>query len=164
MTEKTNTVLAIDPGTKQSAYCLYDGYTPLDFAIHENDHILSILADIHKIACDWVVIEKVASLGMPVGKDVFETVFWTGRFCQLLHCKGFFTWDRWTRKEVKMHLCNSTRAKDSNIITALVDRFDPEREGGKYGKGTKKNPGYFYNFSADIWQAFALAVTYYDNL
>jgi len=156
------TILAIDPGTTKSAYCLYDGHTPLDFEIYDNETMLSILNDIFKIACDWVVIEKVASMGMAVGQDVFETVFWTGRFVQELESQGFNTWDRMPRKDVKMHLCNSTRAKDANIITALIDRFDPDRRGGKYGKGTKKNPGYFYNFSKDIWQAFALAVTYWD--
>ncbi len=59
-----------------------------------------------------------------------------------------------------MHLCGSPRAKDPNVTQALVDRF--ARGETNYGKGTKKSPGFFYGFSADMWQAYALAVTYLD--
>jgi hypothetical protein len=66
------------------------------------------------------------------------------------------------RKDVKMNLCGQTRAKDSNIIQALVDRFAynvPNR-----GKGYKKSPAFFYGFKSDIWQAFAVGVTYLDGV
>ena len=65
------------------------------------------------------------------------------------------------RMEVKKHLCHNHQAKDSNVIQALVDRFaygEPNR-----GKGTRKAPGFFYGFKADVWQSFALAVTYFDQ-
>ncbi|MFI5426084.1 hypothetical protein [Aeromicrobium sp. UC242_57] len=60
------------------------------------------------------------------------------------------------RNPVKVHHCHSARAKDSNIIQALVDRFAPGQK--NHGKGTKAEPGFFYGFKADIWQAMALAV------
>ena len=65
------------------------------------------------------------------------------------------------RKDVKLHLCHTTKAKDSNITQALIDRFasgEPNR-----GKGTKAAPGWFYGFKADIWQAYALAVLAADT-
>jgi hypothetical protein len=41
-----------------------------------------------------------------------------------------------------------------------VDRFDPDRVFGKFGKGTKKNPGPFFGFKDHIWDAGALAITF----
>ena len=58
------------------------------------------------------------------------------------------------RKDIKMNLCNTTRAKDSNIRQALIDRFGVP--------GTKKSPGMMYGLHKDMIQAFAVAVTYFD--
>lgn len=151
-------IRAIDPGPVQSAYIDWDGNQIHKFGIDDNRKIFFVDC----LGVDKLAIEMVASYGMAVGKDVFETVFWIGRFWERyigygLKCTKIY------RKDVKMHLCGDTRAKDSNIITAIVDRFDPNREHGKYGKGTKKNPGMFYGFSKDIWAAFAVALTFYDN-
>ena len=58
------------------------------------------------------------------------------------------------RKDEKINLCGNMKAKDSNIRQALIDRFGVV--------GTKKNPGWFYGVSKDVWQAIAVGVTYYD--
>ena len=89
---------------------------------------------------------------MSVSDSIFDTVYWTGRFREAWGDKGFF--DRIPRMTVKMHLCHNSRAKDSNIRQALIDRFG--------APGTKKEQGLTYGLKADMWQAFALAVYFYD--
>ena len=66
------TILAIDPGDKQSAYCFIDSedLRPLRFAKAENAEVLLVL-QLEKY--DLVVIERLASYGMPVGLQCFET-------------------------------------------------------------------------------------------
>ena len=153
-------ILAIDPGTTESAYCLIDDdYKPIEFGKVENEGFLFELK--HELLFNKIVIEMVASYGMPVGREVFETCVWIGRFQQRTLDSSVTKVNLMYRKDVKMNLCNTTKAKDSNIIQALIDRFAygvPNR-----GKGYKKSPGYFYGFKADIWQAYALGVAYLDK-
>jgi hypothetical protein len=154
-------ILAIDPGNTESGYVIMlDDYTICSFGKIPNDELLN---KIDKIGFKdiKVVIEMVASYGMSVGQTIFDTCVWIGRFKQASLTKGREVTLVY-RKDVKMNLCGQTRAKDSNIIQALIDRFAydvPNR-----GKGYKKSQGYFYGFKADIWQAYALGVTYIDSL
>lgn len=153
-------ILAIDPGNIQSAYCLIDEetYKPTKFGKVDNEELLHMISS-HKIFnhCKkiGVSIEMVASYGMPVGKEVFDTCVFIGRLTERLK----FATDEVNyiyRKDVKINLCNSMKAKDSNIRQALIDRFGEV--------GTKANKGWFYGFKADIWSAYAVGVTYLDKL
>jgi hypothetical protein len=151
-------ILAIDPGNEYSAFVVMDEqYRPLDFGKIENPSVFEAIADFDynvtgKTAL--VVIEMISSYGMAVGKEVFETVYFIGRFEEYALTRGLQA-ERIYRKDVKLNICQSARAKDGNIIQALKDRFGD--------KGTKKNPGWFYGFKADCWQAYALGVTYLDQ-
>jgi len=150
-------IRAIDPGTKQSAYADWDGEKVLSFGKYENERFVTELCDADRV----FVIETIAGYGMAVGKDVFTTCWWAGRMHQAVNHFGRYC-HRMERREVKVHLCGSARAKDKNIIVAVVDRLDPDREFGAYGKGTKKRPGPLYGIAADCWQALALAITWLD--
>ena len=149
-------VLAIDPGPEQSAWIIWDGKEIVDFNLTYNDNVL-LKCGCYHTGDGQVFIEEVQCYGMPVGKSIFETVFWSGRFCEAFNGK----WHKLPRREVKLHLCQQVRAKDSNVTQALVDRFAPYTR--NKGKGTKKEPGFFFGFKKDIWQAFALAVTWWDQ-
>lgn len=150
-------ILAIDPGPVNSAFVLY--YAP-DKAIRareiaSNDLLLQIL-ERGDVSADHLAIEMIASYGMPVGASTFDTCVWIGRFIQAW--RRPFT--KVYRKDVKMHLCGSMRAKDGNVRQALIDMF-PATGGGKVPQiGTKKHPGPLYGVRKDIWSALAVAVTY----
>jgi hypothetical protein len=162
-------ILAIDPGNTESAYVVVDQITcrPIEFGKVPNDELLGELEGLttygHPTSCDVVAIEMIASYGMAVGAEVFETCVWIGRYQQQIHARGSYgvPVDLVKRHPVKVHHCHSAAAKDSNISQALVDRFAPGRP--NRGKGTKADPGWFYGFAADVWQAYALAVYIADT-
>ena len=149
-------VLAIDPGNQQSAWCMIDVETlkPLSFCKEENQVVLTA---VKHLSYDSIVIERVASYGMAVGRDVFETCEWVGRFTQAASVPPDYIY----RQEEKLHICGDSRAKDTNIRRALIDRF--AQHDIKNGKGTKKNPDWFYGFSADVWAAYAVGITYIET-
>lgn len=160
-------VLAIDPGPVESAYVVIDpdDCAPLDFGKVPNDKLRTLITTgSERVEADRVVVEMVASYGMAVGAEVFETCVWVGRFCEAV--RG--NWYPWSEPElvkrlaVKLHHCHDSKAKDANITQALVDRFAPGQP--NHGKGTKAEPGFFHGFHRDIWQAYALAVYVADQL
>ena len=151
-------LIAIDPGTTESAYVvLAENYVPLVADKLPNEDLCEILGAYG--ATDTIVIERLASYGMPVGREVLETCEWVGHFARIA------TWNNARveylyRREVKLHLCDDPRAGDTNIRRALISRF--ARNDLRTGKGTGKRPDWFYGFHDDIWQAYALGVTWMD--
>ena len=144
------TILAIDPGSSQSAWLRFDGTRPGAFGITANEVLVRALRS--GGLPDVVVIEKVESYGMAVGAEVFDTVFWAGRFAEAAERVPVVLLPR---RAVKLALCGDSRAKDANIRAALIDRF-----GGPAAVGRKAAPGPLYGISRDVWSALAIAVTY----
>lgn len=162
-------ILAIDPGNEQSGVVLIreSDLKPIVAEKITNEELLdNLLMDryerLEESECiNHVAIEMIASYGMAVGQSVFETCVWIGRFIQALEDNYYNDSLKFIyRKDEKMNLCGSMKAKDSNIVQALIDRFAPNTS--NKGKGTKKEPGWFYGFKKDIWQAYAVGVTYHD--
>lgn len=150
-------LIAIDPGPHKSAYVVFDGSRLLRFGKVPNEELLAMLGDYSAVGlanCAPLVVEQIAAMGMAVGAEVFETVFWSGRFVASYP----HDWDRIKRCEVKLHLCGNMRAKDPNIRQALIDRFG----GDSVAIGKKKSPGPLYGVSGDVWAALSVAVTYWD--
>ena len=154
-------VLAIDPGNKESAYCIIrkSDYRPIAFEKCENKFIPGVISGCSNNV--KVAIEMVASYGMPVGREVFETCVWIGRFMERALSSGKEVVQYVYREEEKLNICKTKKANDSSIRKALIDRF--AEHDLKNGKGTKGNPDWFYGFKADIWQAYAVGVTFLDR-
>lgn len=153
-------VVGIDPGNEKSAVVVYDSVNDrVDTAfIDRNEQILLWINDNFSVFVPYCMIgiERVESYGMAVGETVFETVHWAGRFHQaIINRYKNVNIKRIKRHEIKMHLCHTTRAKDTNIRQVLIDRFGPP--------GNKKTPGKTYGVIKDMWAALAVAVVCFDK-
>lgn len=156
-------VFAIDPGNVLSAFCVVDADTlrPLVFGKIPNEELRDYIIGFRFDEDDRAVVEMVQSFGMAVGREVFDTCVWVGRFSERLDRKLLHPTDMVYRKEEKLHICGNSQAKDTNIRQALIDRF--AQHDLKNGKGTKAKPDFFYGFKADVWSAYAVALTYIET-
>lgn len=164
-------VYAIDPGTEKSAFVLFDGTQILDHGILPNGEMLAALEHSRPPPplvdpFSRLAVEMVASYGMPVGKELFDTCVWIGRFIQVwglrhLDCDGSPAVDRVYRKDVKLHLCHTLRAGDPHVRQALIDRFGPGRAAAI---GHKSSPGPLHGIKSHEWAALAVAVTWWDTM
>ena len=139
-------LLAIDPGPEKSGYVVWQCHRVTAFGHLPNDILRGYMDD------DWdaVAIEMIASYGMAVGAAVFNTCVEVGRFLERakankIDCKLVY------RKDVKMFVCRSMKAKDGNIRQSLIDHIGPV--------GTKANQGPLYGVKSHAWAALAIAVT-----
>ena len=177
-------IFAIDPGPVESGWCIWDTAEPHllwknrewkqkkkifgkpaiaelgepPFGKIDNRTLVGIIQLKAPQVQAWA-IESVASYGMRVGKEVFDTCKWVGRFEVFIHhcqTQTFPSWEplQWPllmpRTDVKMYLTGRATTKDSDIRASLIERF------GSQGK--KDTPGVLYGISKDSWSAVALAV------
>jgi hypothetical protein len=145
-------IIAIDPGNEESAWCAVEKERPLASGKVANSELLGLLHEWP--ASHLLAVEMIASYGMPVGREVFDTCLWIGRFIQVWNARGG-KYVLVYRREVKIFHCNSARATDANIRASLIDRFGPGK--GK-AIGTKKEPGPLYGMKGDTWSALAVAI------
>jgi Holliday junction resolvasome RuvABC endonuclease subunit len=165
-------ILAIDPGTVQSGWVIYDTKKPDDpidvsqtvrevtgkaakmMDIVENNGLRFIILD--KKLWDEFVIEEIESYGPKhqIGKETIRTIEWIGRFEECA-AQRYWSMHRLTSRDVRLHLCGYMGADKPAIRRALLDRFGPQ--------GTKKKPGVLYGVREHIWSALALAVVFADR-
>ena len=146
-------IIGLDPGTEQSALVAFAG-DAVPFALIEPN--LQVLEWMRQASKDSVlVVEEFESFGMSVGRSVFRTVRWSGRFEQAWHPGRV---EFIPRRLVKQHLCHTARATDANIRTELIDRWGGQQQ----AIGAKQAPGPLYYIKSHCWAALALAVTWYD--
>lgn len=155
-------LMAIDPGSEESAWVEWTqvmNLKPHAWTKMPND---TILEDVRHVRQDTiVVIEWTAPRGMPASAQLFETMWWAGRFTQAALEAGATVF-RIERKVVVQHLTGMRSGKDSNVRAALIDRY-----GGPGGKeaavGRKAKPGPLYGMRADMWAALAVGCAFIDG-
>jgi len=147
-------IFAIDPGSAQSAFVRWDSTAQqlFDCGKIPNGEMRALISDM-PFPQDWLLaIEKIA-LYQTVNNDVHDTLIHYGRFIQCWHSPEQVLLV--PRSTVKSRVTGQSKASDSAVRAALIDRFG--------AKGTKANPNPItYRMKADIWQAFALAVSVGD--
>lgn len=148
-------ILAIDPGTTESGWCMrHRGGAIIDSGVMSN---AALLEEVKITAAEKLAIERIASYGMAVGREVFETCEWVGRFQQAFRDPAGVVLVY--RKDVKLHLCGTHLAKDANVRQAIIDLY-PATGGGKTPQiGTKAQPGPLYGVSSHAWPAIGVALT-----
>ena len=144
-------ILAIDPGSEQSAWVLWDGAI-VEHGYEPNRQVIAHVCN--QWLYDLLAIEMMAGYGMTAGREVFETCVMIGRCIQAREACAFIPWRYVYRKDIKLALCGVTSAKDKDVREALIDRF-----GGKAtALGTAKAPGPLRGITGDQWAALAVAV------
>jgi hypothetical protein len=138
-------ILAIDPGTHQSGYVVYEAGRVHEVGIIPNHDMLARVA---ANDCDVLAIEKIVSYGRAVGQEVFDTCEWAGRFRQVWGCPDESL--SITRLEVKKRVGLRGSATDSQVNKRLLEIVGP--------KGTKANPGPTYGVSTHSWAALGVAL------
>ncbi len=159
-------ILSIDPGNIQSGW--------VEVVARDEEHPRYMGGGVSPNHYDMMkileapygalLIECPKPMGMPAIAEVFETLIWVGRFIECWEVNhGDKPWSLVFRNEVKMHMCNSMRAKDKNVNAAVADRY-PDTGGGKTPvKGTKAQPGPLFGIGSHQWPALAVAITWIET-
>lgn len=152
-------ILGIDPGTEKTGWVIYDteNHSIIDKGIDLNETVLRTI--ISKEA-DTVAIEMIASYGMPVGKETFETVYWIGRFTEVAIGLDRSVYRYYKKTDINPSICFNSKANDSTIRRALLDMFPKTGGGSEPSIGTKKQQGSLYGFNSHMYPALAVALTH----
>lgn len=173
-------IMAIDPGTTESAYVILDDQYQIFSADKVgNDVILSIIADAPGL--DAVIIEDIeprysstdrSAAGAVMGQSTIETIKAFGRFGWQASLRGLMVGSIFRRDERSCLIPTkrnglpplpetAPKHADGQIRASLIRRF--ARHDKERGRGTKANPDTFYGFHGDMWQAMAVGVTWLDQ-
>lgn len=143
-------IIAIDPGSKSSAWVQMDGARINSCDICENAELRRILRRFDDYEC--LVIEKIRSYGKPVGEDVFETVFWTGRFFECFDGRC----ERITRMAVTMYLTGNPKSNDKDIRNSIIRCYGGEEA----AIGCSEFPGPLFSIVTHLWAALGVGLTF----
>jgi hypothetical protein len=182
--EASMLILAVDPGFLESAFVFFDTASgqPTYWEKIRNEQLLGI---VRSTVYDALAIEEIQNFGMAAGRELFDTVFWSGRFCEAADIRNIAS-ARLGRKQVVGALCRNGTANDANVRQALIGRWggDSVAIGGKKCDGCGGNgwcgrgrpvcvecngstwkypPGPLHGFTRDCWSALSIAVVYAET-
>lgn len=152
-------LLAIDPGTSQSAYIVFDieRKIPLHNGTLPNRDLQSDLTRKPPIfRCECMAIEQVTGSGMIAGNEIFETAYWSGVFCQAWEQSTGLPFMRIPRQTVKKHVLGKATGGDPEVTAALYKYYG----GAVKGIGSKSLPGPMAGIKSHERSALAVAIAF----
>lgn len=162
-------VVGIDPGPTSSGFVVFDGVSVVVASSQSQNELLCPLLSSGAMKDTAVVIERVQFYGKIMGPDVFDTLWWGGRFYEAaLHGghivqrvfwndikRQFVTGARWDEKKGKKKAITET-----DVRLGVEARFG----GRKAAKGTTAAPGPCAGVVGEhAWSALALAIYWWDR-
>jgi hypothetical protein len=183
-------ILAIDPGTTQSGFCVWDGGNILNVGKVDHEDILDLIGFCRykkdKGEEVYLYYEKLRAQGQRVGNETFDTLEWCGQYVMYARTLGL-TLTGINRKDLVKHypIIYTSKANpnpsdvDTQIFRCLCDRFPQIQKIGArtyWGSEPKeelmltvpqvKDPvtGKKKGGGTDKKQAFALAVMMSDMM
>jgi hypothetical protein len=156
-------ILAIDPGTRESAYCIRDATRPVEWQKISNGELLRRIEEAPISSSRWGHLTSLAiempAVAMTSGGEIFHTCRWVGMFQHA----WISAWGMnaraedvhlMTRHQVKLFLLGRTNQKgaDKLVRAALIARYG--------GKSSIAKGGVLHGVTGDCWAALAVAETY----
>ena len=150
--------MGIDPGTRESAYVIWNGQEITDMGKVSNKFMLSVIEDHAPDPSIHCGMEMVKSFGpdMPVGDSIFLTVFWLGRFFERWQAHGGPKPTMIYRQEVKKHFKLGRKISDTLLRHRIIRMFDGDPD-------KKIIPAELKGVSGDCWSALGIAITLLDQ-
>lgn len=140
-------ILAIDPSDTVHAWAVVAGTFDQPELVQHGRDFDAEWAIVPGADKPCVVIEMIASYGMAVGAETFDTCIEIGRLMERLVGRSTA---RITRLEVKRLVCGSVAARDPNVRQSIIDRFG--------GSQAIRKGGALYGVAKDTWAAIAVGV------
>lgn len=137
------TVLAIDPGTHESGFCLFDGRV-ISSGVMPNEDLLKV---VHDDRSDILAIEGFKARGNVIDNNCVQTIRWEGRFLQAWGSPDDVVLV--PRQEVKKALGLPGSSNDTKVNARLRELVGD--------KGTKASPGPTYGVVSHAWAALGVA-------
>lgn len=165
-------VIGIDPGPRTSGFVLFNGTEVVEAVEdYENEALVRRLRFYAPppqcAALPAVVIERVQFYGKIMGPDVFDTIWYGGRFYQAAEGRGLVPhrvfWNEVRRQFVEAPRRDAEgkakKVTEADVWLGLVKRF-----GGKeIAVGTRKSPGTLAHVKTHARSALALAIYWWDR-
>jgi hypothetical protein len=152
-------ILAIDPGTMQSGWVLFDGARVIQSGTSPNDEVLMACYSQAAGQAQCLAIEEPEGMGQ-IASHALLRAAWAGGGFERAWPRLARSPLRITRRMVVAELLRPATVKgksqDSRIRQALIDRVGEP--------GTKRAPGPTYGVSSHAWSALAVAVVAWGQL